>query len=156
MLGAPRDSRPVDRLGQKRHQAEGENPRFLRVWPCSPPPRRFLHLLREPDRRRMSGAYAALPGIHEGAIVAQISSPPLSVRGQDVARAPQVADLVITVGDYTGPKTAVIAVADPAVTPGADRLHLVCRSRRRLVHTMLLNAVDLTLHTHPLARFTVS
>ncbi|MER7828017.1 lantibiotic dehydratase [Streptomyces sp. NPDC096097] len=114
---------------------------------------RFLHLLPERDRRRMSGAYAALPGVHEGAIVAQISSPPLSVRGQDVARAPQVTDLVVPVGDYTGPETAVLAVADLAVTADADQLHLVCLSRRRPVHTMLLNAVDLTLHAHPLARF---
>ncbi|MEV7512055.1 lantibiotic dehydratase [Streptomyces sp. NPDC091201] len=114
---------------------------------------RFLHLLREPDRRRMSAAYAALPGVHEDAITAQISSPPLSLRGQDVARAPQIADLVIPVGDHTGTSTAVLAVADLAVTADAERLHLVCLPWRRPVHTILLNAVDLTVHTHPLARF---
>ncbi|MEW2372559.1 lantibiotic dehydratase [Streptomyces sp. NPDC006656] len=114
---------------------------------------RFLSLLPESDRRRMSEVYAALPGLHRGSLMAQVSSTPLSVAGQNVARAPQVATVVIPVGDFAGPETEVLPVADLGVTADADRLHLVSLSRRCPVHTLLLNAVDLTRHTHPLARF---
>lgn len=46
-------------------------------------------------------------------------------------------------------------MTDLALTADAEQLHLVSVSRRRPVHTMLLNAVDLTHHTHPLARFLI-
>ncbi|NGO46222.1 lantibiotic dehydratase [Streptomyces ureilyticus] len=114
---------------------------------------RFLSMLDAGDRRRMTEAYASLPGVHHGALVAQISSTPLSVRAENVARAPQATELVISLGDYQGSDTSVIPVSDLAVTADAERLHLVSLSRHRPVHTLLLNAVDLGHHTHPLARF---
>jgi thiopeptide-type bacteriocin biosynthesis protein len=114
---------------------------------------RFLSLLDDEDRRRMSAVYAGLPGVHRDALVAQISSTPLSVRAETVARAPQAAELVISLGDYQSPDTSLLPVTDLAVTADAERLHLVSLSRRRPVHTLLLNAVDLGHHTHPLARF---
>ncbi|MFE2585227.1 thiopeptide-type bacteriocin biosynthesis protein, partial [Streptomyces sp. NPDC059378] len=114
---------------------------------------RFLGILDDEDRRRMSGVYAGLPGVHRGALVAQISSAPLSARAENVARAPQAAELVISLGDYHGPDTSLVALSDLAVTADARQLHLVSLSRRRPVHTLLLNAVDLGRHSHPLARF---
>ncbi|WP_435813598.1 lantibiotic dehydratase (plasmid) [Streptomyces sp. NBC_01310] len=114
---------------------------------------RFLSLLPEVDQVRMNEVYGRLPGLYRGSLVAQISSPPLSLPGQNVARAPQVAKVVIPVGDFAGPETEVLPVADLGVTADAERLHLVSLSRRCPVHTLLLNAVDLTRHTHPLARF---
>ncbi|MCX5239080.1 lantibiotic dehydratase [Streptomyces prunicolor] len=114
---------------------------------------RFLGMLPDQDQRRMGGVYAALPGIHRGALVAQISSTPLSLHAENVARAPQVTDLVVTLGDYQAPDTDVVPVADLAVTADADQLHLVSLSRDRPLHTLLLNAVDLGHHSHPLARF---
>ena len=114
---------------------------------------RFLNLLDDEDQRRMTKVYAGLPGVHRGALVAQISSTPLSVRAEHVARAPQVTELVISLGDYQSPETSVVPVADLAVTADAERLHLVSLSRHRPVHTLLLNAVDLGHHSHPLARF---
>ncbi|MFH8463902.1 lantibiotic dehydratase [Streptomyces sp. NPDC017991] len=114
---------------------------------------RFLGLLDDEDRRRMTEVYAGLPGVHQGALIAQISSTPLSVSAENVARAPQVTDLVISLGDYHGPDTSLIPLTDLAVTADAERLHLVSLSRRRPVHTLLLNAVDLSHHSHPLARF---
>ncbi|MET9611796.1 lantibiotic dehydratase [Kitasatospora indigofera] len=114
---------------------------------------RFLDLLDEPDRRRMAGVYASLPAVHTGALVAQISSTPLSLRAENVARAPQVTDLVISLGDYQGPDTNLVPVTDLAITADASRLHLLSLSRRRPVHTLLLNAVDFGHHSHPLARF---
>ncbi|MFE1270533.1 lantibiotic dehydratase [Streptomyces sp. NPDC058758] len=114
---------------------------------------RFLHLLPEADRHRMSEAYASLPALHRGALLAQISSPPLSVQGQNVGRAPRAAQLIVPVGDHAAPDAEVLPVTDLAVTADARQLHLVHLASGRPVHTLLLNAVDLTRHTHPLARF---
>ncbi|QNP74963.1 lantibiotic dehydratase [Streptomyces roseirectus] len=114
---------------------------------------RFLDVLDDEDRQRMTEAYANLPGVHRGALVAQISSTPLSVRAENVARAPQATELVISLGDHHGSETSLLPLADLAVTADAERLHLVSLSRRRPVHTLLLNAVDLGYHSHPLARF---
>ncbi|MDQ0773004.1 thiopeptide-type bacteriocin biosynthesis protein [Streptomyces aurantiacus] len=114
---------------------------------------RFLSMLDTEDRRRMTEVYASLPGVHQGALLAQISSAPLSVRAGNVAHAPQATELVISLGDYHGLDTSVMPLSDLAVTADAERLHLVSLSRHRPVHTLLLNAVDLGHHTHPLARF---
>lgn len=114
---------------------------------------RFLHLFDADDRRRMTDAYAGLPGAHQDALIAQISITPLYIRSVNVAHAPPVAHLMIPLGEYHGSDTHHLPVTDLAVTADAERLHLVSLSRRRPVHTMLPNAVDLTHHTHPLARF---
>ncbi|TQK42317.1 thiopeptide-type bacteriocin biosynthesis protein [Streptomyces sp. SLBN-118] len=116
---------------------------------------RFLGVLDAKDRDRMTEVYAGLPGVQRDALVAQISTTPLYVRAQNVARAPQATELVISLGDYQGSDTSLIPVTDLAVTADAERLHLVSLSRRRPVHTLLLNAVDLGHHTHPLARFLI-
>jgi thiopeptide-type bacteriocin biosynthesis protein len=114
---------------------------------------RFLGTLDAEDRHRMTEVYAGLPGVHRDVLVAQISSTPLYVRAENVARAPQATELVISLGDYQGSDTSLIPVTDLAVTADAERLHLVSLSRNHPVHTLLLNAVDLGHHTHPLARF---
>ncbi|WP_333769661.1 lantibiotic dehydratase [Streptomyces sp. IBSBF 2435] len=114
---------------------------------------RFLDMLPDEDRRRMTEVHAALPGVHDDALVAQISAVPLSVRAENVVRAPQVTELVISLGEYRGPDSRLLPVADLAVTADAEQLHLVSLSHRRPVHTLLLNAVDLGLHSHPLTRF---
>jgi lantibiotic biosynthesis protein len=116
---------------------------------------RFLPLFEAGDRQRMSALYAALPAVHRGALLAQVSTVPLYASAEHVARAPQVTDLVITLGEYRAPAAGLVPVTDLAVTADARRLHLVSLSRRRPVHTLLLNAVDLAYHSHPLARFLV-
>ncbi|MDX3452542.1 lantibiotic dehydratase [Streptomyces sp. ME02-8801-2C] len=114
---------------------------------------RFLHLFDAEDRRRMTDVYAGLPGVQQDALIAQISAAPLYMRSVNVAHAPQVAEVVIPLGEHHGPDMDQVPVTDLAVTADAERLHLISVSRRRPVHTMLPNAVDLTQHTHPLARF---
>ncbi|MFH8737608.1 lantibiotic dehydratase [Streptomyces sp. NPDC017964] len=114
---------------------------------------RALSLLDDMDQRRMTGTYATVPGVHRGALLAQISSTPLTTRAENVARALQTTDLVISLGDYQAPGTNIVPLNDLAVTADAERLHLLSLSRRRPLHTVLMNAVDLTQHTHPLARF---
>ncbi|WP_181801457.1 lantibiotic dehydratase [Streptomyces shenzhenensis] len=116
---------------------------------------RFLGMLDDEDRRRMTTVYAGLPGLHQGALVAQISAAPLSTRADYVARAPQATDLVISLGDYHDSGSSRIPLSDLAVTADAERLHLVSVSRRRPVHTLLLSALNLSSHAHPLARFLV-
>ena len=116
---------------------------------------RFLHLFDADDRRRMTDVYAGLPGVQQDALVAQISTTPLYIRSANVAHTPQVAEVVIPLGDHHGPDMGRLPVTDLAVTADAEQLHLVSVSRRRPVHTMLLNAVDLNHHTHPLARFLI-
>jgi thiopeptide-type bacteriocin biosynthesis protein len=114
---------------------------------------RFLGILDDADRDRMSRLYTGLSGVHRGAILAQISAPPLHVKTENVARAPRVAKLVVSLGEYHGAGADLIPVTDLAVTADASRLHLVSVSRRRPVHTILPTAVDLAYHSQPLARF---
>ncbi|MER7930072.1 lantibiotic dehydratase [Streptomyces sp. NPDC096057] len=114
---------------------------------------RFLHLFDADDRRRMTDVYAGLPGVQQDALIAQIDTTPLYVRSANVARTPRIAEWVIPLDGCHGPDAGQLPVTDLAVTADAEQLHLVSVSRRRPVHTMLPNAVDLTQHTHPLARF---
>jgi thiopeptide-type bacteriocin biosynthesis protein len=114
---------------------------------------RFLPLLGDGDRARMSALYTALPAVHHGAVLAQVSAVPLYTSAEHVARVPQVTGLVITLGEHRTPDGGQVPVTDLAVTADARRLHLVSLSRRRPVHTLLLNAVDLAYHSHPLSRF---
>lgn len=115
---------------------------------------RFLHLLRAADRGRMLDGYAGLPGVHRDSVVVQISAVPLYVKSWNVARAPQAARLLISVGEHRADRSGeLLPVSDLAVTADARRLHLVSLSRRLPVHTILPSAVDLTVHTQPLARF---
>ena len=115
---------------------------------------RFLKLLGRADRDRVLGVYAAVPGAHRDSLLAHLSSPPLYVRSENVARAPQAAGLLISLGEHRAAGSACqVPVSDLAVTADASRLHLVSVSRGRPMHTQLPSAVDLTVHTHPLTRF---
>jgi lantibiotic biosynthesis protein len=115
---------------------------------------RFLHLLDATDRDRMLGVYAALPGIHQGSRLAHISAAPIYTRSGNVSRAPQAAPLLISLGEYReGAAAEQVPVSGLAVTADAQRLHLVSVRGGWPVHTILPSAVDLSVHTHPLARF---
>jgi lantibiotic biosynthesis protein len=114
---------------------------------------RFLAILDGDGRMRTR--YASVSGVHRGALLAQVSTVPLYANAENVARAPQAAGLMISMGEHREPGPSQIPVTDLAVTADARRLRLVSLSCRRPVHTMLLSAVDLAYHTHPLARFLV-
>ena len=114
---------------------------------------RFLGILGADEEARMLAQYAALPAVHRGALLAQLSTVPLYANTQNVARAPQTAGLVISLNEFRDPAPGVIPLSDLAVTADVHRLHLVSLTRRRPLHTTLLSAVDLAFHTHPLARF---
>ncbi len=116
---------------------------------------RFLHLFDDAGRERMANLYTAVGGVYEGALTAQLSAAPLHTKTGNVARAPRTATPAISLGEYHVPGSGQIPLADLAVTADATRLHLVSISRGRPVHTIMLNAVDLAYHSHPLTRFLV-
>lgn len=114
---------------------------------------RFLNLLDPADRDRMAREYAALPTANDAALRAQISSPPLRPRTTNVARAPAVLPLVLSLGEHRATDEALLQLDDLAVTADARNFSLISISRRRTVEPTILNAVEFRHHTHPVARF---
>ncbi|MGJ5898450.1 bacteriocin biosynthesis protein [Streptomyces sp. V2] len=112
---------------------------------------RFLTMLEPADRDRMTAAYAALPTLTATAERAQISSPPLRLRTQNVSRAPAVVPRLISLGEHD--PAATLDLDDLAVTADSQRLCLVSLSTGEFIEPSVLNAVELTNATHPLVRF---
>ncbi|WP_448330461.1 lantibiotic dehydratase [Streptomyces sp. DSM 41534] len=112
---------------------------------------RFLTMLEQPDQDRMRAAYAAMPTLDADAAVAQISSPPLRLRTQNVSRAPAVAPHLLSLGEHN--PTGTLDLDDLAVSADTQRLHLVSLSTGRHIEPTVMNAVELTNATHPLVRF---
>lgn len=110
---------------------------------------RFLDLLDESDRDRIATTYANLPTLTVGALRTQISSPPLWPRTENVSRAPEVLPAVISLAEHR----SGLPLDDLAVRGDIQGLCLISLSRGRAVEPALLNAVQLTNVTHPLARF---
>lgn len=113
---------------------------------------RFLGLLTEDDSTRLQAAYASMPTTEPGALRAQISSPPLRTRTENVARTSQVLPHLISLAEHSA-APGHLALDDLAVGADPQRLHLIHRPTGRPVEPVLLNAVELTNFTHPLARF---
>ncbi|MER7000323.1 lantibiotic dehydratase [Streptomyces sp. NPDC000410] len=115
---------------------------------------RFLDLLDPADRDRLSAAYASVPTLEPDALRAQISSPPLLTRTENIGRAPAVLPHVIPLAEHgdTG-RDRELPLDDLAVGGDAHRLWLVSLSTGRMVEPAVLNAVEPVRFTHPLARF---
>ncbi|NBE99050.1 lantibiotic dehydratase [Nonomuraea sp. KC401] len=112
---------------------------------------RFLDMFDDEHRQRMSTLYAGMPTSTREALAVQVSAPAPYIGTDNVARALQVLPQVLPVGDHPG-GTHVLALDDLAVT--ADHgIYLVSLSRRHAVEPVILNAVNLIQHTHPLTRF---
>ncbi|PJF01555.1 hypothetical protein CUT44_02540 [Streptomyces carminius] len=114
---------------------------------------RFLDLLDAADRDRMTTAYATLPTLTTDAIRAQVSSPPLHTRTENVSRAPAVQPDVLSLAEHHEGTT--LRLDDLAVTVDATGFRLIQLSTGRPVEPFALNAVDLGTFTHPLARFLI-
>jgi lantibiotic biosynthesis protein len=110
---------------------------------------RFLDLLDGPDRERFTTTYATLPTLTADALRAQLSSPPLWPRTENVSRAPEVLPEVISVAEHR----SSLPLDDLAVRGDVQGLCLVSLSESRAVEPAVLNAVQLTNVTHPLVRF---
>ncbi|WP_433498859.1 lantibiotic dehydratase [Sphaerimonospora sp. CA-214678] len=113
---------------------------------------RFLDLFDNEHRQRMSTVYASLPPGAPDALAVQVSAPAPYVGTENVARAPQVLPHLLPVGDHPGGAQA-LALDDLAVTADLHGVYLVSLSHHRIVEPVILNAVNLIQHTHPLARF---
>ncbi|MEV7616371.1 lantibiotic dehydratase [Streptomyces sp. NPDC089799] len=122
---------------------------------------RFVDLLDGPDRERTRTLYAALPTEEPGAGAAQVSSPPLLVATENIARVPALLPHLIPLAEYGDPggapaaeaTAAVMGVDTLAVSGDRHRLRLVDTSTGRTVEPTTLNAVEPTRFTQPLARF---
>ncbi|MEH0424536.1 lantibiotic dehydratase [Streptomyces sp. B21-083] len=112
---------------------------------------RFLAMLESTDRHRMTAAYAALPTLTAGAERAQVSSPPLRRRIQNVSRALAVTPHLLSLGEHN--PAATLDLDDLAVTADSKRLYLASLSTGKLIEPSVMNAVELTNATHPLVRF---
>ncbi|MET8453356.1 lantibiotic dehydratase [Streptomyces sp. NPDC005209] len=112
---------------------------------------RFLAMLEEPDRDRMIAAYASLPTLTAGAERGQVSSPPLRVQTYNVGRAAAITPNVLAVGEHN--RDATLKVDDLGVVADSQRLYLVSLSTCQPIEPCVMNAVELSNATHPLARF---
>ncbi|MFI1863716.1 lantibiotic dehydratase [Streptomyces jumonjinensis] len=110
---------------------------------------RFLDLIDRTDRDRIATTYSTLPTLTAGALRAQVSSPPLWPRTENVGRAPEVLPAVISLAEHR----SGTPLDDLAVRGDVQGLCLVSLSRGQAVEPAVLNAVQLTNVTHPLARF---
>ncbi|WP_033434784.1 lantibiotic dehydratase [Saccharothrix syringae] len=103
----------------------------------------------------LAEVYRALPAATEGALRAQLSFGPKYAPAENVCRVPAYLDHVIPLGEHRGPgdPATLITVEDLAVAATRDRLHLVSRSRRRVVEPQVFHALALDKQPPPLARF---
>ncbi|MCX2968614.1 MULTISPECIES: lantibiotic dehydratase [Streptomyces] len=114
---------------------------------------RFLDLFDAADRDRMTTAYTSLPTLASGASRVQVSSPALHIRTDNVGRAPALEPDVISIAEHHS--GALLEWDDLAVTADVTGFRLVRLSTGHTIEPYLLNAVDLSTFTHPLARLLV-
>lgn len=111
---------------------------------------RFLPLLGAEDRDRMVAAYAGLPTLSAGARRAQLSSPPLHIRTDNVARVPAIFPDVVSVSEHHPDGLALNSLV---VAADAERMYLISRDTGEPIEPIIPTAVDLPSFSHPLARF---
>lgn len=114
---------------------------------------RFLDLLDPGGRDRATRAYADLPTLRAGALVAQVSCPPVHAQSESVARAPAVLPRIISVAEHPEPGCIAMPLDDLAVSGDADGLWLVLLAEQRPVEPTVLNAVAFRHFSHPIVQF---
>jgi lantibiotic biosynthesis protein len=114
---------------------------------------RFLSLLDEPDRARMTKVYAELPG-HHGAIPVQVSASPLYPKAANVSRAPAVLPYQVSFGGPVGHENGrAIPLSDIAVASNGQRLQVWSVSLGHEIDPIAFHALDLRSNVHPVVRF---
>ncbi|KFF98219.1 bacteriocin biosynthesis protein [Streptomyces scabiei] len=112
---------------------------------------RFLTMLDQSERDRMTAEYAALPTLAAGAVRAQVSSPPLRIPTRNVSRAPAVVPHILSVSEHN--PNATLDLDDLGVVADSRRLYLLSLSTGQFIEPAVMNAVELSSATHPLVRF---
>ncbi|WP_432008818.1 lantibiotic dehydratase [Streptomyces bacillaris] len=116
---------------------------------------RFLPLLEADDQARAAAVLDRLPSNAQGALLAQVSFPPLDLAHAHVTRVPELLPAVISIAEHRTSDERTIDLDDLAVGCDRRRLYLASLSRRCLVEPHTVHALDLRAHTPPLARFLV-
>ncbi|MDT0445710.1 lantibiotic dehydratase [Streptomyces johnsoniae] len=103
----------------------------------------------------LAHVYGALPTVTDGALAAQLSTPPIYPHAQNICRTPLFLRHVIPLGEHRAPEAGVevIELEDLALTATRERLHLVSISRRRVVEPQIFHALAIEKQLVPLARF---
>ncbi|MEW2434309.1 lantibiotic dehydratase [Streptomyces caniferus] len=114
---------------------------------------RFLSILAPADREALSAELADLPTADDGTVPAQLSFPPLLPDTAHVTRAPRVLPLVISLQEHRAPDAAVLTPADLAVACDGRRMYLAAPRLGHRIEAVGMHALNLALHTPPLARF---
>ncbi|MEU4832331.1 lantibiotic dehydratase [Streptosporangium sp. NPDC023615] len=116
---------------------------------------RFLAVL-DPDARAAHIAELhAVPAGDRETLVAQVSFPPLDPASAHVARAAQSVPLVISLAEHRPPDDQVLTVGDLAVGCDGRRMYLAAPERGHRVEVVGMHALNLRVHTPPLARFLI-
>jgi thiopeptide-type bacteriocin biosynthesis protein len=111
---------------------------------------RFTPLFEAGEPADLASSYT-LPA---GRIPAQLSFPPRRTRNATLAAVPALLPHLIPLGEHPPHAGAsIIELDDLAVTADATQMYLVRRSTGELVEASMLHALDVTVHTPPLARF---
>ncbi|GAA4010038.1 lantibiotic dehydratase [Allokutzneria multivorans] len=112
---------------------------------------RFLDLLDPAELARMNAAYRSVPPLQQGAVRVQVSGPPMYVDTENVARAPQVLDQQLVIGEH--PSTgAALTPRELLVVADKHQLYLWSVPHQQVVEPVLFSAVEFTRYAHPLLR----
>lgn len=114
---------------------------------------RFLDLLPSPGREALHELYQRLPTLRQDAVLAQLTCPSASARGDQVSRAPVVLPTHLSLGQHHRDGARTLSMADLAVTADPHHLHLVTRHGLKPVEPVVFNAIEFTRAAHPLLRF---
>jgi thiopeptide-type bacteriocin biosynthesis protein len=101
---------------------------------------RFLDILPDDDRQRITQLLAELPVSIDSALPAQLSFPANEPRAQNVLRAPQLLPHVISLAEHHHDRERGLALGDLAVTADHNRMYVVSLSHRRVVEPVLAHA----------------
>jgi thiopeptide-type bacteriocin biosynthesis protein len=114
---------------------------------------RFLSVLAPHDRARLTAALAELPGGDSDTVAAQLSFPPLDPATAHVTRALQTLPTVISLAEHRTPGEYLLTPEDLAVGCDGRRMYLAAPARGQRLETTGMHALNLRIHTPPLARF---
>ncbi|MFB6984474.1 lantibiotic dehydratase [Streptomyces sp. NPDC056304] len=115
---------------------------------------RFAALLASDDRpSELLGTLARRPTTVKGALPVQLSFPALSRGAAHITRTPRLVAPLISLSEYRDADPDVIALSDLAVICHGDRLHLVSRSREKVLEAATPYPLQIECHTPTVARF---
>lgn len=111
---------------------------------------RFAYLLDHPDREQLAASFRDEA---PDAVAMQLSFPPRRLHNENIVRTPELLPDVIHLSEFGDTDGETVAVDDLGVTADAEQLYLVHLPTGKRVAPRTLHALEVTVHTPPLARF---